>query len=107
MLVFGAIETANMIYLRQGLTMAAYEVARSVSSHGGVQADAVTRGHQVLTARRIAGASITVTPTVDSTTAPGTRIDVTVTAGADANASGPQWFYQGFSLSKTVTMSRM
>lgn len=107
MLVFGAIETANMIYLRQGLTMTAYEVARSVSSHGGVHADAVIRGQQVLAARKINGASITVSPTINSSTLPGTMISVTVTAGADANATGPQWFCQGFSLSKTVIMSRM
>ncbi|MEZ6144581.1 MAG: TadE/TadG family type IV pilus assembly protein [Planctomycetaceae bacterium] len=106
-LVFGAIETANMIYLRQGLTMTAYEVARSVSSHGGVQADAVARGQQVLAARRITGASITVTPTIDSTTPPGTLVTVTVTASADANAISPQWFFQGFTLSKSVVFSRM
>ncbi len=107
MLVFGSIETANMIYLRQGLTMAAYEVARTVTSHGGVQADAVARGQQVLTARRITGAIITITPVVDSTTPPGTLVNVTVTAGADANATAPQWFYQGYDLSKSVTMARM
>lgn len=106
-LVFGAIETANMVYLRQGLTMSAYEVARTVTAQGGVQADAVLRGQQVLAARRITGATITVTPTVDSTTPAGTLVTVTVTAGADANAVSPQWFFEGFTLSKSVVFSRM
>ena len=107
MLVFGAIETANMIYLRQGLTLTAYEVARSVSSHGGVQADAVARGQEVLAARRIFGANISVSPTVDSSTVPGTLINVTVTAPADSNADAPQWFYQGVILTGSVSMARM
>jgi Flp pilus assembly protein TadG len=107
MLVFGAIETSNMIYLRQGLKSAAYEVARSVSRQDGVQADAEARGHQALNARGIVGATITITPAVTAQTAPGTTIDVTVSAPADANADGPQWFYQGQNLTTSVRMERM
>lgn len=107
MLVFGAIETANMIYLRQALKAAAYEVARSVTNVGGVQADAEARGYQALTARGITGGVIDVTPAVDINTVAGTAITVTVTAPADANADGPQWFYEGQTLKATVVMSKM
>lgn len=107
MLVFGAIETSNMVYLRQGLKSAAYEVARSVTRQDGVQADAEVRGYQALDARDVVGATITITPPVDEETEPGTIIDVTVSAPADANADGPQWFFQGQVLRTSVKMARM
>ena len=107
MLVFGAIETSNMVYLRQGLKSAAYEVAQSVTRQDGVQADAEARGHQALNARGIVGATITITPTVTALTQPGTVIDVRVSAPADANADGPQWFYEGQVVTSSVKMARM
>lgn len=85
-LVLGAIETSDMIFLRQVLKTAAYEGARTATAPGQVAAAGITAATQVLTQRGIQSAAVTVSPSVVSTTATGTSVTVTVTAPMASNS---------------------
>ena len=104
--VFGGIETVNAIFLKQGLTIAAYEAAKIASLRGGTQADAELRGNSVLSDRGFSGSNLTISPEVDSSTASGTKITVTATAPANANAIAPVMYYGNTTLRAEVSMVR-
>jgi Flp pilus assembly protein TadG len=106
LIVFGSIEAANGIYLKQVATQAAYEAARVVTTPGGTQQDAWAVAHEVLDARKIRDASVTFSPQVTSSTPAGTAVSVRVEAPLDQNALAPAWFFRGAEFSATVRMSR-
>ena len=68
-LVFGSMEMANAVFLRQSLNMAAYEAAKVVTRPGNNQALATTRAGEILTLRKVTGYTLTFTPTVNTATA--------------------------------------
>lgn len=105
-LVFGAIEAANAIYLKQALTEAAYEAARSATASGGSQATAEKRFNEIVTARRLVGTTLAFSPPVSSSTPAGTLIEVTVTAPASANSYAPDLFFTNSILTRTMRMVR-
>ena len=88
LLIFGGIEAANGIFLKQGLTVAAYETAKMATTVGYSVADAQNRGQQILTARGFSGATIAISPNTTQLF-PGTPVTVTVSAPADLNAISP------------------
>ena len=77
-LVIGVVETCNLFYVKQSLTIAAYEGARAAIVKGMVLSDINARSNQVLADRHIAGATVTVTPNPPSGAAYGTYITVKV-----------------------------
>lgn len=85
-MVFGVIETANVVYLQNALTSAAYEASNVASVAGGTASDAQTRAGQVLTALKANGATVTISPAVTSSTTLGTEITVTCSAPLSANS---------------------
>lgn len=107
LLVFGAIEMANAVFLRQTLNLAAYEAAKVVSRPGANEPLARTRAGQILSARRVTTYTLTVSPAVTTATARGTQITVSITAPASNLSYGPVRFLTGQSLSSTVYMSRL
>ena len=90
LLFLSSIDAANAVYLKQTATAAAYEAARVATAIGGTELMATTRATEVLTARNVAGATISVSPTVDADTARGTvlTIDVSVPCNAIRSAWG-------------------
>jgi Flp pilus assembly protein TadG len=106
-LTFGSIEIANGMFLKQALTVAAHETARVAISQGETQANALAAGQRILTARNVNGGTISLTPTVTSTTAAGTIITATVTAPASANSIGISMFLGSTTVSATVVMVRL
>lgn len=105
-ITLGAIETANAIYLKQCLTSIAYEGARLASSTGGTTADAEALCQQLLTARKINGATVSCTSITASTT-PGTPITVNVSASVENNSVGVTKYFRGKQLSGTATTPRL
>ncbi len=105
-ITFGAIETANGVYLKQVLTQVAYEGARTATSPGGTQAQAETLCNEILAARGIEGAAVRFEPGIDAWTPAGTEVAVTVTAPASSNAIGPTWYFRNRSLQSRVVMVR-
>jgi hypothetical protein len=86
-LVLGAIETSDMIFLRQILKTAAYEGARVATAPGKTAAAGIAAARQVLTQRGVKQGDAAVSPSaLDATTATGTVVTVTVTAPMGSNA---------------------
>ncbi len=106
-LVFGSIESANAIFMRQSLEVAAYEVAREVTRPGATQAIGVTRAQEVLSARGIATYSLQISPTITATTPRGTEISVTVSTNAAAIGTGPLRFFKDKQLQAQTFMVRL
>jgi len=107
-LVLGAIEAANAIFLKQTMTIATYETAKVATSANGTEALAELRCQEVLASRGITDFDLTLTPAgVNATTPQGTQVTVTLTIDADSSIIGPLWFFTDKVLSKQVDMSRL
>ena len=107
-LVFGSMEAANGIFLKQSLTIAAYEAAKTATSPRGTKQSATVRCSEVLAVRDVDDFTITFSPDdLNASTPRGENIEVTVTVDADAAAIGPLWIFEGVSLQKTVVMRRL
>ena len=78
LLLFGSLEGANMLFLRQAVVQAAYETARSAAKRNGSQSHALTLGEQVLAARGAEAGEIVFNPPSVELLAPGTPFTVSV-----------------------------
>lgn len=108
LLVFGSIESSNAIFLKQSLTMAAYEAGKIASSPRGTGTAATIRCQEVLAVRDIDEFDISFLPSNLSADTPrGQTISVTVTIDADSASLGPLWIFDGKTLQKTVVMRRL
>lgn len=58
LLVFGAIEASNFIFLKQSLSVAAYEGIRETVRNGSNNADGINRAQNILNARTVNDFSI-------------------------------------------------
>jgi len=106
LIIFGGIEAANSIFLKQGLTVAAYETAKMATTVGYTVNEAIARGDEVLTSRGFNGAQVSISPNV-AVLEPGTQVTVTITAPANANSISPQIAIAGnASISAQVVMIR-
>lgn len=106
-IVFGAIEVANGIFLRQSLTVAAYEGARSATRPGGTSQLAEQRVREVLEARGVSDETVTITPNVTSLTPRGTMVTITVTAPGTQQAMNPLRLLQNRVIQQSVVMVRL
>ena len=95
LLAFGTIDTCNMIYLKQSLTIAAYEGGRTAIARGTDEQDVTAAAQSILTQRRVKGATITVTPDGYESDPIGTFITVSITASCEQNSIFGSWFYSG------------
>ena len=93
LLLLGSIDMANVVYLKQSLCIAAYEAATTASKPGGTSTLARTRAQEVLIARNITGATISITPNVDVNTTSGSNVTVTVRAPASRVVVSPYRFF--------------
>jgi Flp pilus assembly protein TadG len=103
-LVVGAIEGSNFIFLKQAVTVAAYESAQVATRANGKQADAETRANQILAARSIDQSIVVFSPTNPEKAARGDLITVSVTAPVSANSIGLDWFFDDQIVSTSVSM---
>ncbi|HCS51247.1 TadE/TadG family type IV pilus assembly protein [Rubinisphaera sp.] len=105
-LVFGAIEAAEFIHLKQDLAICTYEAAKIASKGSKVNSDVTTRFNEMASAKSMNNATLSISPTLTSSTASGTEVTLTATVQADANYSLPMRFFSGISLTKRVVVSR-
>jgi hypothetical protein len=104
LLVIATIEACSAIFLKQSLTVAAYEGVRTALVDGATASNVQTACNQVLADRKIEGATVTVSPLDIASLSPGEYVDVTVTAPCSENSVVPANFYRGRSLSATASM---
>ncbi len=112
LLAFGSIELSNMVFLKQSLSIAAYEGARMATRPGATQAQANNRIQQVLAARNVTSYTVTYTTsgnaplTITPITPRSTMITVTVQSSNGGANYGPLRMFTGRSLMCQTTMVR-
>lgn len=104
LLVIATIEACSAIFLKQSLTVAAYEGVRTALKEGNTAAAVQATCSQILSDRNVEGAIVTLSPADISLLNPGEYIDVTVSAPCDTNSLVPTSFYRGRRLSATASM---
>lgn len=104
LLVIGTIEACSMIFLKQTLAIAAYEGARTAIIPGATKTQVEAACNQILTDRKVKGATVTVKPTDIVALNPGDFVDVTVSAPCSSNSIVPTKFYKGRNLTSTASM---
>jgi Flp pilus assembly protein TadG len=106
LLVLAMIESCTMIFLKQSLTVAAYEGVRTALEQDAVATDVRRASQQVLTERRVKGGTITISPNNFEALPIGQYIEVTVSAPADLNSVIPGNFFRGKTLTGKATMMK-
>jgi hypothetical protein len=104
LLVVATIESCSALFLKQSLTVAAYEGARKAIEKGSTTANIQTACNDILADRRIQGATVVVNPANKASLQPGEFIDVTVSAPCTANTPVPTTFFRGRTLSAKASM---
>jgi Flp pilus assembly protein TadG len=106
LLVFGAIEMANGIFLKQAISVSAYEGARAGARSGGTEADVTSRISEVLTSRGIDSQTVTITPSLTAI-ARGTKVTVTVSVPpSELGTAIPLAFLRTKTFTRSVSMVR-
>lgn len=103
LLVFGALEGANMLFLRQAVIQSAYETAKAAAKSTGSQADGQRLGQQVLRSRNINPNSIAFSSNPDNL-ASGTPFTVTVSVAGDQKSIVDIGPFNGLTISAQATM---
>ena len=98
LVIVGSIEACTMVFLKESLTVAAYEGSRTALKPGATEADVIARCEEVLAERSVEGGSVDVTPSSIGSTAAGETLQVSVTAPCESNGVVPVWFYGDASL---------
>lgn len=106
LLVFGSIETAEFVHLKQDLSICTYEAAKLASKGNSTTADVTARFNELMTAKGIQGASIKITPGLSSATRAGREIAVTASVVTDSNFNLPMSFFNGKTLDTTIYVTR-
>lgn len=106
LLVFGSIEMANGIFLKQAISVSAYEGARAGSRSGGTEAEVKSRISEVLTSRGIKNQTVTISPSLTGI-ARGTKVTVTVSVPpSELGTAIPLAFLKTKTFSRSVSMVR-
>ena len=87
LVVFGSIQTCNLIYLKHGVTTAAYEGTLELAKRNATNSSIIARAEQVLEARGIKAGQIRILPIgADATTTPqGNPLSIEVKAPVAPN----------------------
>ena len=84
--VFGTIEAASMIFLKQALVQASYESAKVLARRDGTEVGAIRVANEVANGRRIDNLDIQFEPANIESVPRGTFVRVIISAPADANS---------------------
>lgn len=93
-IVFGAIQTCDVIHLRHVTTLAAYEGTLAASKSNGTRSSVLQRAETLLDAVGVTGGVVTLEPNVANLAdlAEGQHVAVVVTAPVSGNLTGPTLF---------------
>ncbi|MCG6158409.1 TadE/TadG family type IV pilus assembly protein [Rubinisphaera margarita] len=106
LLVFGSIETAEFVHLKQDLSICGYEAAKLASRGSSTTSEVTARFNELMTAKGINGASISVSPSLNDGTKAGTEIAITASVVTDSNFNLPMSFFNGKTLDTTIYVTR-
>jgi Flp pilus assembly protein TadG len=95
LLFFGTIEACRFIYLRQTLTIAAYEATRTALVPKTTSAQVIAAAKNILTDRGVKDAVVTITPSAFDAAPIQSFIEVRVTAPANSNSLVQANFFEG------------
>ncbi len=95
LLVLGMIETCSMVFLKQSLSVAAYEGAHMAVKPGATADDVRATCNSILLDRRVNAATVQVTPSDIVSTPEGEYMEIRVTAPSDRNGMLPLRFFRG------------
>ncbi len=104
LILLATIESCSALFLKQSLTVAAYQGVRAAIEKGSTTANVQTACDQILADRRIQGSQVTLTPASIASLKPGDFINVTVSAPCASNSAVPTAFFRGRTLSATASM---
>ncbi|MFO0941664.1 MAG: TadE/TadG family type IV pilus assembly protein [Pirellulales bacterium] len=105
-LVFGALEGANILFCRQALVEAAYEASKHASRADGTSAHATTLAQDILKARRVNNATITLTPANVSLAKPGQEVSVNIKVSAKERTYTGLGLFDNRTIAVTATMQK-
>lgn len=110
LLVFGGIETADMVFLKENIKSVSYEGGRAAAKFNSDNDEVLDRMQALLTGRQVADASIALQlPSGSddvSETKPGDIITVIVSAPAEHNTVGPLNLFRGRTITVTTHVVR-
>lgn len=105
-LLLGTLQACSMLYLRQNLSIAAYEGVRKCVKYQPTVTDAEDAAMAILTQRKVSGGTVSFSPADFVTQPKQTWVTITVTAPCNTNAPLRGWFYENRSLSASATMMK-
>lgn len=85
-IVFGAIEAASLLFLRQALIQSAYEGVKVAIKANAESSDVLAAAESVAAGRNLSDMTVTLEPSDVSTATPGDLIRVTISAPGDSNS---------------------
>jgi Flp pilus assembly protein TadG len=106
LIVLATIEACTMVFLKQSLSIAAYEGARVSLAQNATNSSVQNAANQILTQRRVNGGTVTIEPSNIVAVAPGEYMTITCSAPASRNSIIPIRFYRGRTLSGSATMMK-
>jgi len=106
LIMFGTLETCSGVFLKEALTVTAYEGCRVGVRRRATATDVTNECNALLAARGITGATVTVTPNNFSALNALDQISVTVSAPTNGNSAYIFNFLADRSVSAKVTMVR-
>ena len=104
LIVFGGIEAANMLFLRQTLVQAAYEGVKTGVKVDGTAQQATDSAQAVCDGRNLRNVRINISPSDLSTAARGQIVEITVSAPGDDNSLFPFGPFAGKDVTATAVM---
>ncbi|MEM7454156.1 MAG: TadE/TadG family type IV pilus assembly protein [Planctomycetota bacterium] len=104
LIVFGSIEAASMLFLRQTMIQSSYEAAKVAILAEGTTQDALAAGLAVADGRNLEDVQITFDPTNIESVPPGDLITITASAPGDSNSLIPFGPFQNRTVSASAVM---
>ena len=105
-LFVGTLEASTMIFLKQSLSVAAYEGVRTAITAGAVATDVEASCNNILNQRNVAGATVAVTPAPLESQPVGSWIMVSVSAPASSNSVIQGLFYSSHTVAARASMMK-
>lgn len=107
-LTLGTIDVCSVIFLREGVLLAAYEGAREGVQQDGTNASATARVTEFLDARNIqyGGNVVAISSPGYDTAATLEHVTITVTVPTAGNLISPSWLFAGVDVSADLTMRK-
>jgi hypothetical protein len=106
LLTFATLEVCSSIYLRESVTVAAYEGARVGVKRKATRQDSIDQANNILSARGVSGGRVSVTPADFSALSALDPITVTVRAPINENAFFVGKFLAGKTMRGRLSMFR-